>query len=183
MSVRLRLATITDVPELEKLIERSVRKLQQREYTKQQIELALQSVYGVDTQLIADATYFAAEVEPGCIAGCGGWSPRPTLFGGDQWHKREAALLDPAREPARIRAFFVLPEWARQGIGRKILAACEGAAQAAGFHRLEMGATLSGLAFYRAMGYVPLETIEVPLGSGATLPVVRMGKDIVHAIY
>lgn len=176
MAVTLRLATMADVPELQRVIERSVRGLQRQEYSPRQIALALASVYGVDTRLIEDGTYFAAEAASGAIAACGGWSRRRTLFGGDQWQGREDEKLDPAREAAKIRAFFVLPEWARQGVGSRILEACEAAAMAAGFRELEMGATLSGVPFYRARGYKALEEVAVPLGEGLTLPIVRMGK-------
>lgn len=178
MALRLRRAAMADVPELRRVIERSVRGLQVREYSAWQIERAIQSVYGVDTRLIADGTYFAAEAETGAIAGCGGWSRRRTLFGGDQWQGREDEQLDPEHEAAKIRAFFVLPEWARQGIGSLILEACEAAARAAGFRKLEMGATLSGVPFYRARGYAELEEVTVPLGDGLALPIVRMGKSL-----
>ena len=151
-----------------------------------QLEKALQTVYGVDTQLISDRTYFAAEevddlVEPSrapLLVGCGGWSKRKTLYGGDQFAAREDSLLDPAVDAAKIRAFFVHPAWARRGIGSMILEACEVAAQAAGFRRLEMGATLTGVPFYRAKGYVELEAVEAPLGDGLALPIVRMGKSV-----
>jgi GNAT superfamily N-acetyltransferase len=112
------------------------------------------------------------------IAGCGGWSKRKTLYGGDQYAGREDSLLDPACDAAKIRAFFVHPEWARRGIGGAILEACENAARAAGFVRLEMGATLSGVAFYEAKGYAVLENLEVDLGNGEVLPIVRMTKEI-----
>jgi GNAT superfamily N-acetyltransferase len=135
----------------------------------------------VDTQLIADGTYFIAESqsEDGLVAdvaGCGGWSKRKTLYGGDQFAGREDSLLDPARDAAKIRAFFVAPRWARRGVGTLILDACESAAIAAGFARLEMGATLSGVAFYEARGYAKLEPLEVPLEHGVQLPIVRMAK-------
>jgi GNAT superfamily N-acetyltransferase len=207
LDASVRIATTSDVPVLREVIEASVRGLQARDYTARQVELALKSVYGVDTRLIADGTYFAAEalgleadplgtavansderpssvaVAPGAgrsplIVGCGGWSKRRTLFGGDQWSAREDDLLDPAREAAKIRAFFVHPEWARRGIGTMILDACEVAAKAAGFKRLEMGATLSGVPFYRAKGYVAIENVDVPLGGGEVLPIVRMAKMI-----
>jgi GNAT superfamily N-acetyltransferase len=187
MRLRIRLATDTDTPELREVIEASVRGLQARDYTPRQIELALKGVYGVDTQLIADGTYFAAEAapevgasgegSPGVLA-CGGWSKRKTLFGGDQYSARQDDLLDPVRDAAKIRAFFVRPEWARRGIGTMILDACETAARAAGFRRLEMGATLSGVPFYAAKGYVALESVSVPLGEGESLPIVRMAKNI-----
>src|SRR5271156_5907901 len=171
-----------DVAHLREVIEASVRGLQARDYSPAQIEGALQSVYGVDSQLIADGTYLAAEVvgpdgtKPE-IVGCGGWSKRKTLYGGDQYLGREDSLLDPERDAAKIRAFFVHPQWARRGIGGLILEACENAAVAAGFTRLEMGATLSGVEFYRAKGYAALENLEVRLGNGEVPAVVRMAKE------
>jgi len=193
MNIRIRPAVSKDIPVLRALIDASVRGLQSQEYTPSQIESALSTVYGVDTQLIADGTYFVAETEPGAdagdspaqvstaaplIVGCGGWSKRKTLYGGDQWTGREAALLDPENDAAKIRAFFVHPSWARRGIGTVILEACENAALAAGFTRFEMGATLTGVLLYQARGYVPLENLEVPLAGGETLPIVRMEKRI-----
>jgi GNAT superfamily N-acetyltransferase len=174
----LRLAAGRDIPTLREVIAASVRGLQMREYTERQRELALRGVYGVDTRLIEDGTYYVAEAAAGVIAGCGGWSRRKTLFGGDQWRSREDEWLDPAQEAARIRAFFVRPEWARQGIGSRILEACEAAAQKAGFRRLEMGATLSGVPFYRARGYREEERLRVPLGEGEELAIVRMTRDL-----
>ena len=194
MDFRIRVAARADLPVLGELIDASVRGLQARDYTPAQIEAALKSVYGVDTQLIADGTYFVAEASPfvaeaiesefeaavsgAIIVGCGGWSKRKTLFGGDQWRARQDELLDPAYDAAKIRAFFVHPDWARRGIGSMILTACEDAAKAAGFKRLEMGATLSGVPFYRAKGYAELEDVEVPLGDAESLPIVRMVKEI-----
>ncbi|MGA2354872.1 MAG: GNAT family N-acetyltransferase [Terriglobales bacterium] len=187
MKIQIRLADVGDIPALRKLIEASVRGLQAGDYSAVQLEKALQTVYGVDTQLISDRTYFAAEeveelgVESSrapLLVGCGGWSKRKTLYGGDQFAAREDSLLDPARDAAKIRAFFVHPAWARRGIGSMILEACETAAEAAGFRRLEMGATLTGIPFYRTKGYVELEAVEAPLGDGLTLPIVRMGKSV-----
>ena len=186
MTLSIRVASQADISALRQLIDASVRGLQAADYTPRQIELALKSVYGVDTQLIADGTYFAAEAAPDaslgaaqtCIVGCGGWSKRRTLFGGDQWSAREDDLLDPSRAAAKIRAFFVHPNWARRGIGTMILDACEAAAKSAGFRRLEMGATLSGVPFYRAKGYAEIEKVDVPLGDGEVLPIVRMAKAI-----
>jgi len=192
MSIRIRPAVSEDIPVLRALIDASVRGLQSQDYTPSQIENALATVYGVDTQLIADGTYFVAEesgVDAGDspaqrstaaphIVGCGGWSKRKTLYGGDQWTGREAALLDPRHEAAKIRAFFVHPSRARRGIGTMILEACENAALAAGFTRFEMGATLTGVPLYQARGYVALENLEVPLAHGETLPIVRMEKRI-----
>jgi GNAT superfamily N-acetyltransferase len=151
----------------------------------------------VDTQLIADGTYFVAEADPGVgvgdsparpspapplIAGCGGWSKRKTLFGGDQWTGREAALLDPRHDAVKIRAFFIHPLWVRRGIGTMILEACESAAVAAGFARFEMGATLTGVPLYQARGYVAVENLAVPLANGESLPVVRMEKRIAKPV-
>lgn len=181
--LQIRLAVPGDIPVLQELIDASVRGLQARDYTPAQLEAALKTVYGVDTQLIADGTYFAVEYtcdnaresDP-FIVGCGGWSKRKTLYGGDVWRGREDALLDPRSDAARIRAFFVRPNWARHGIGSMILEACESAASAAGFTRLEMGATLTGVPFYQAKGYRALENLEVPLSDGLSLPIVRMAK-------
>ena len=181
LSMRVRKAVAADVTGLQQLIEASVRGLQAADYSPAQIEGALKSVYGVDSQLIADGTYFVAEIaEPNTgqmrIVGCGGWSKRKTLYGGDQYARREDSLLDPSRDAAKIRAFFVHPDWARQGIGSMILEACENAATDAGFSRFEMGATLSGVPFYRARGYAEIENQSAPLSNGEVLLVVRMAK-------
>jgi GNAT superfamily N-acetyltransferase len=188
VNTHIRPAASTDIPVLRDLIEASVRGLQAKDYSPSQINSALATVFGVDTQLIADGTYFVAEnldatvpVVEGpppnsSIVGCGGWSKRKTLYGGDQWSGREAALLDPQHDAAKIRAFFVHPEFARRGIGSMILEACENAAQAAGFTRFEMGATLAGVPLYKARGYVELEDLVVPLANGESLPIVRMEK-------
>jgi len=185
---RLRKALSADIPQLQELIEASVRGLQTGFYTPEQIDGALQSVYGVDSQLIADGTYFCVDWAPPApipatvsphspaLVACGGWSRRKTLYGGDQFSGREDSLLDPRTHAAKIRAFFVHPAWARRGIGTLILHACEQAALAAGFTRIEMGATLSGVDFYRAHGYEPAERQEVPLGPAKTLPILRMTK-------
>lgn len=182
MKISLRKAGAADVPRLRELIEASVRGLQAEDYSPSQIEGALKTVYGVDSQLIADGTYFVAEVDEQEVSnrniiGCGGWSKRKTLYGGDQYAGREDSLLDPARDAAKIRAFFIHPQWSRRGIGSLILRACEKAALEAGFSRLEMGSTLSGVAFYRAKGYSTLESRNVPLHNGDTLPIVRMAKE------
>ena len=174
---KIRLATTADIPELKSLIEDSVRGLQAGDYSPSQLESALESVYGVDTQLIADGTYFAVESQER-IVGCGGWSKRKTLYGGDVWSQREDTLLNPATDAAKIRAFFVHPDWARQGIGTIILDACEAAAKQAGFRRLEMGATLSGVPFYQTKGYSAVRELGVPLKNGEELPIVQMEKAI-----
>jgi GNAT superfamily N-acetyltransferase len=177
MNLTLRRAVPDDIPVLRALIDASVRGLQAADYTPAQIEGALQSVYGVDTQLIADGTYHLVEAES-LIVGCGGWSKRRTLFGGDHWTGREDSLLNPAQDAAKIRAFFVHPKWVRRGIGSMILEACEKAACAAGFTRLEMGATLTGVPLYRAKGYVALENLDVPLKNGESIVVIRMEKRV-----
>lgn len=178
MDFSLRKAVPADVPVLRVLIDASVRGLQAGDYSPSQIESALASVYGVDSQLIADGTYFAVEAKSvgSAIVACGGWSKRKTLYGGDVWKAREDSLLDPQTDAAKIRAFFVHPDWVRRGIGTMLLDACEKAAMAEGFHRFEMGATLSGVPLYSARGYVSLENLGVPLANGEFLPIVRMEK-------
>ena len=182
----LRLATEQDLPALHALIEASVRGLQAGDYTPAQIEGALGTVLGVDTQLIADRTYFVADTSVQNskarqrLAGCGGWSKRKTLFGADRGPGREPALLDPATDAAKVRAIFVHPEFARLGLGSLILAAVEDAARAAGFSSFEMGSTLTGVPLYRLRGYVEMERIAVPLHNGEVLPVVRMVKGSVQ---
>lgn len=179
---QLRLATDADVPALHRLIEASVRGLQASDYTPAQIEGALGTVLGLDTQLIHDRTYFVAEAvdqdararHP--LAGCGGWSKRKTLFGADRGPLREPELLDPAKDAAKVRAIFVHPDFARQGLGSLILATVEDAARAAGFTHFEMGSTLTGVPLYRLKGYVEMERIAVPLRNGEALPVVKMVK-------
>ena len=181
MNVHFRKATAADVPRLREVIEASVRGLLAEDYSPAQIEGALKSVYGVDRQLIADGTYLVAEetsLSAPEIVGCGGWSKRKTLYGGDQYAGREDSLLDPSQDAAKIRAFFVRPEYVRQGIGGMILQACEDAARAAGFTRLEMGATLSGVAFYKAKGYAAIESQSVSLGNGETLPIIKMAEQL-----
>ncbi len=175
MNLTLRQSVPDDIPVLRVLIDASVRGLQAADYTPAQIEGALESVYGVDTQLIADGTYYVVEAES-LIVGCGGWSKRRTLFGGDHWTGREDSLLNPERDAAKIRAFFVHPKWVRRGIGSMMLDACEKAACAAGFTRLEMGATLTGVPLYCAKGYVALENLDVPLKNGESIVVIRMEK-------
>lgn len=171
----IRLAVEGDIVALHALIEASVRGLQAADYTQAQMDGALGTVLGLDTQLIADRTYFVAEAD-GRIAGCGGWSRRKTLFGADRGPGREPALLDPAVDAAKVRAIFVHPDFARRGLGSLILAHVEDAARAAGFQRFEMGSTLTGVPLYRLKGYVEVERIAVPLANGEALPVVKMVK-------
>jgi len=175
--IRVRPATMEDIPDLERLISESVRRLSAPLYTGQQIESALRNVFGVDTQLIKDGTYYVAEVE-GRAAGCGGWSRRKTLYGGDQTKAGEDPLLDPALEPARIRAFFVHPDYARRGIGRRLIERCEEAARAANFSTMELAATLPGEPLYKAFGYQVIERFDIPLPEGLGLPVARMWKQL-----
>ncbi len=177
---QLRLATEADIPALDALIEASVRGLQAGDYTSAQMEGALGAVLGVDTQLIRDGTYFVAETVTGIrrMAGCGGWSRRKTLFGADRGPGREPELLNPATDAAKVRAIFVHPDFARQGLGSLILKTVEEAAQAAGFRRYEMGSTLTGVPLYRLRGYVEIDRIAVPLSNGESLPVVRMAKQV-----
>jgi GNAT superfamily N-acetyltransferase len=179
-NLRIRTAQLADVPALNGLIELSVRGLQAGDYTPRQIEGALGTALGLDTQLIADATYFVAflEEQPDTIVACGGWSPRRTLFGSDGGSGRNASLLDPLTDAARIRAIFVHPDWARRGLGSLILQHCESEAERAGFRRFEMGSTLTGVPLYRLRGYVELERVNVPLPNGEILPVIRMTKSV-----
>ncbi len=177
--MQVRLAKIEEVAELELLIAESVRRLSADYYSSQQIESALLHVFGIDTQLIVDGTYFVAEIDDK-IVGCGGWSKRKTLFGGDQAKLNEDNLLDPKTEPARIRAFFIHPDFARRGIGTMIINQCENAAKMEGFSHLELGATLSGVPLYEASGYHVIEEFTHQLKDGVDFPLVRMGKEILQ---
>jgi GNAT superfamily N-acetyltransferase len=178
----IRLATSADIPELRALIDRSVRVLQREDYSEQQLDAALGTAYGVDTQLIADESYYVVEALGSSgekvLAACGGWSMRKTLYGSDHGPYRDNAMLHPARDAAKIRAFFVHPAWTRRGIASLILKTCEDAAYARGFRRFEMGATLTGVPMYAARGYTAGERIEVPLPNGMSLTVVRMSKTV-----
>ena len=176
-SSSLRPATLDDRSELESLIARSARGLASSAYTSQQIEAALGGAFGVDTQLIRDGTYFVAEVQ-GRIVACGGWSLRATLFGADGHTQRDARQLDPRTDAARIRAFFIDPGHARQGLGRAILQRCESEARARGFRRLELMAMLSGVDFYLAHGYHPGTTAHYEVTPGLSLEMLPMSKQI-----
>jgi GNAT superfamily N-acetyltransferase len=171
---RYRLATPADIPRIGPLIEASVRGLGPQAYSPSQIDHALGTWLGLDTQLVLDGTYFVAEAPDSALAACGGWSRRKTPFGSDHRPGRDDALLDPKTDAAKIRAFFVHPAWARRGIGSRILELCEQAARADGFTRAEMGATLTGVPFYRRHGYAEFERIHLPLANGEVLPIVRM---------
>jgi GNAT superfamily N-acetyltransferase len=179
MPFKFRTATPEDIPAIRELIAASVRGLQQ-EYSPEQREAALATVFTVDSRLVADGTYFVAFGEDGHdgpLAACGGWSRRSTLYGGDrQVEAIVADLLDPARDAAKIRAIFVHPEFARMGLGSAILERAEQAAAQEGFHRFEMGSTLAGVPLYALKGYRRMEEIEVPVGKGTSISVVRMEK-------
>ena len=177
MSLTTRLATFEDVPELQDLIASSARRLSEGYYTYTQTEGAIKYVFGVDSQLIEDGTYYAVESENRLVA-CGGWSRRSTLFGGDQHKDMADPLLNPATDAARIRAFFVHPDWVRQGIGKMLINICEKAACQYGFTKMEIGATLPGLPLYDAMGYHRVKKISVPLPGGEHFMVVNMKKDL-----
>ncbi|MFL5618992.1 MAG: GNAT family N-acetyltransferase [Gemmatimonadaceae bacterium] len=174
---RVRAARRDDIAVIERLIERSVRELSVRYYDDAQIESALRFMFGVDSQLVDDGTYHVIEAD-GALAGAGGWSRRRTLFGGDQWKHGADELLDPSREPARIRAFFVDPSWSRRGLGRSLFDACLRDARAAGFHHLELMATLPGEPLYRALGFSPDERVELALPDGVRVPLVKMSRSI-----
>ena len=173
----VRVATDADVPALRTLIVESVRGLSAGYYTATQAESALVHVFGPDTQLIADGTYYVVESGGTLIAG-GGWSRRRTLYGGDQTKSGADAPLDPATEPARIRAFFVHPAWARRGLGRLLFEHCRDAARAAGFRELTLVATMPGVPLYTALGFDERERFAVPMADGLELPVVRMTRDL-----
>jgi GNAT superfamily N-acetyltransferase len=180
MSFTLRIATAVDVPILESLIARSIRALGATDYSPRQIDAALLGAFGVDTQLIRDASYYVIEIDGGVVA-CGGWSRRRTLFGGDSRAGRDAALLDPRVDAAKIRAFFVDPRCARRGLGSLLLEFCESQAEAAGFLRCELMATLPGVRLYAARGYVAGEAIRFPLGPGLDIEFVPMTKALLRA--
>ncbi|HEX4231963.1 MAG TPA: GNAT family N-acetyltransferase [Bryobacteraceae bacterium] len=177
MGFRLRVATAEDVPAIASLIGDSVRGLQAGDYTARQIEGALATVFTVDSQLIADGTYFVAMCEDGTLAGCGGWSYRKTLYGGDsQIEKAAPERLNPEVDAAKVRAIFVAPRFARRGLGTLLLKEAESAAMAAGFRRFEMGSTLTGVALYALKGYREIDRVMVPVGGEEAIEVVRMEK-------
>jgi GNAT superfamily N-acetyltransferase len=173
----LRQATLEDSAVLQALIGRSARQLSMDDYAPEQVEGALRGAFGVDSQLIRDGTYFVVE-SAASIVGCGGWSYRRTLFGGDARAERDGAQLDPRTDPAKIRAFFIDPRHARKGIGTLLLDHCEAEARSRGFSRAEMMATLPGVRLYAARGYVPAERILYDVGSGVAIEFVPMSKDI-----
>lgn len=176
----IRGATGEDVPAILALVEKSVRVLQDGDYSPTQIEASIGSIFGVDRQLIADRTYFVATPanEPTTLVACGGWSFRRTLYGADTHTERDAELLNPATDYAKIRAIFVHPAWSRRGLGSLMLSHCEQAAAAAGFSRFEMGSTLTGLRLYPQRGYLEIARTQAPLPNGETLEVVQMRKEL-----
>lgn len=177
MTFHLRQASREDIPALENLIDQSVRILGGADYSPTQVESALKYVFGVDTQLIQDGAYYVVEVD-NQLVGAGGWSKRKTLYGGDQVKDGTDNLLDPATDPARIRAFYVHPNWARRGIGSQLMRACEMAAKEAGFKRLELMATLTGEPLYAVFGFKIIERTTIEMPGGVMLPVTKMAKDL-----
>ncbi len=169
-----RLATAADIPALTVLMDRSISQLLPAFLSPEEVA-ASHEIMGLDTQLIADETYFVIE-SSGVVAGCGGWSRRATLFGGDHTSGRDAALLDPASEAARVRAMYTDPAFTRRGVGRLILSLCEEKAVAEGFKSCEMAATLGGEPLYIACGYHRIEPFEAETSNGVRVPLVRMGK-------
>jgi GNAT superfamily N-acetyltransferase len=169
-----RLASMEDRPALERLMRAAIRDLLPQFLSPAEVEASF-AVMGLDSQLIADGTYFVLEMD-GALAGCGGWSRRATLFGGNHTAGRDARLLDPKTEAARIRAMYTSPDFTRRGVGRKVLALCEDAARAEGFKRAELGATMGGKPLYEACGYQSIELLMVDTPMGTKVPILRMGK-------
>jgi GNAT superfamily N-acetyltransferase len=175
---QLRVATRDDLEAIRTLIDASVRGLQSDDYSPEQIEASLKTVFTTDSRLVEDGTYLVATAEDGSLAGCGGWSKRKTLYGGDhQVGQIEPELLDPTTDAAKVRAIFVHPRFARMGLGSLILQAAEEAAIEAGFRRFEMGSTLTGVSLYALKGYREADRVMVPVGDGQEIEVVRMVKD------
>lgn len=180
MSFVIRKATLDDQSEIEKLIADSVRGLSHTDYNKKQIELSIKSVFGVDTELIADKTYFVAEANDGKLVGCGGWSKRQTLYGASIYSQsRDSNLLNPEIDAAKIRAFFIHPDFARRGIGTAILEQCEQEAKSYGFTSAEMMATLPGVKLYAVRGYQGNEQYKVPIGENLDIICVKMTKNLI----
>jgi GNAT superfamily N-acetyltransferase len=171
-----RLATADDMPVLTMLMQASIRQLLPQFLSPDEVEASF-AVMGLDSQLIEDGTYFVVEIE-GAVAGCGGWSRRATLFGGNHTAGRDARLLDPHSEAARVRAMYTDPRFVRRGVGRRILELCEAAARAEGFAHAELGATMGGKPLYEVAGYRPIELMMVPTPAGVAVPILRMGKTL-----
>ena len=169
-----RLADASDVTALTGLMNAAIRDLLPQFLPRDQVDASF-AVMGLDTVLIEDGTYFVIEIG-GQLAGCGGWSRRATLFGGNHTRGRDARLLDPRSEPARVRAMYTSPDFTRRGIGRKVLDLCEAAARKEGFSRVELAATMGGKPLYEACGYQPIEAMMVATPNGVEVPLLRMGK-------
>jgi GNAT superfamily N-acetyltransferase len=176
-ALSVEVAQLDDLPHLQQMVAGSVRELSRGYYSEQQIESALRYVFGIDSTLIADQTYFVARIDRQ-IAGCGGWSRRNRLYGGDQHASSTHALLDPLQDAARIRALFVVPAFARRGVASALYHRSAAAARAAGFSRLELAATLPGVPFYQRMGFTTVERVEDRLPDGCEVPFVRMQRSI-----
>ena len=175
-----RRATPEDIPAIADVISESVSVLAKGIYDERQIELSIRTVFGVDDQLIADGTYFVAQSSTGKIAGCGGWSKRKTLYGASVYgDSRDPELLDPRVDAAKIRAFFIHPDFARQGIGSAILEICESEAKQAGFTKAEMMSTLPGVPLYSTRGYAGDESVQIPVGDGVEIECIRMQKELI----
>ena len=177
MGYEVRKARLEDREAITQLIAESARRLSREHYGDEQIEAAIAFVFGVDSSLIEDETYFVAD-QDGMLIGCGGWSRRKTLYGGDQFSDRDTGILDPVTDPAKIRAFFVHPEHARKGVARAILSVCEREARVHGFAALELLSTLPGVKFYEANGYSATGNFELELAHGVKLPFVPMRKQL-----
>jgi N-acetylglutamate synthase-like GNAT family acetyltransferase len=175
--MNIRKATMEDRDAIQQLIADSARRLSREHYTDLEIETAIETVFGVDTSLIEDGTYFVVESD-GQLAGCGGWSKRKTLFGGDQYTSRDVGYIDPKSEPAKIRAFFIHPDHARKGIARAIVNQCETEARAHGFHTLELLSTLPGIEFYKSCGFTETGTLYLDLTAEVKLKFVPMRKEL-----
>lgn len=172
------MATEADIPALHRVMERAIEALQNEFLDPAQVA-ASHKVMGLDSQLVRDGTYFIVE-EGGQIAGCGGWSFRATLYGGDESIVgREPARLDPSRDAAKVRAMYTDPDFVRRGVGRAILDLCEDAARAAGFSRVELMGTAAGVPLYRAAGYAPVAPLELADVDGVAVPLLRMGKALI----
>jgi GNAT superfamily N-acetyltransferase len=178
VAIALRKATLADIPQIEALIARSARGLSTEDYRPAQVEGALRAAFGVDTQLLADQTYFVAE-QDGRFVGCGGWSYRSTLFGSDARAGRDSSTLDPRTQAAKIRAFFVDPGSARRGVGTLLLEHCENEARVRGYSQVELMATLPGAKLYAARGYVGSAMVHFDVGLGETIEFIPMRKVLV----
>ncbi len=175
--MNIRVALSSEIKDLNELIAESARSLCKQDYTPEEIESAIAYVFGVDTDLVLDKTYYVIEVH-GKLVACGGWSKRQTLFGGNQFSSRDSNFLDPEKDPAKIRAFFVHPEYARKGLGKKLLVHCEEEAKRNGFSKVEMMATLTGVRLYQTQDYVALEQIDHELPNECRLKFMRMKKEL-----